>query len=58
MLVESRYKEEINKICLENRLMIIFEEVVLDEIKYLHITYGGIFLKPILERKGIKYYEV
>lgn len=58
MLIEAKYKTEINKICYENRLSIIFSEIELDGIKYLHITYGGIFLKPILEKRGIKFYEI
>lgn len=57
MLIESKYKALIHTICVENKLSIIFSEIQLGEKSYLHITYGGIFLKPILTEKGIKYYE-
>lgn len=57
MLIRSEYKDEICRICQENHLLVLLSEISLDGEDYLNITYGSVYLKPILKKMNIDYFD-
>lgn len=57
MLVKSEYKDKLSSICYDNKISVLFSEIELGGEYYLNITYGGTFLKPILKKMGIEYFD-